>query len=652
MKNRLRKVLTIMISAVILAACGQGAPSVPPQPPLPILSSKGLELREADEAALLAEFQAEARQQVERMTSCEMAIMPMEEPLVMEATADSSSGSVQSTDTNLQEPGVDEADVIKVRGDLAYILRADGVHVVRVWPAADFGEIAHVALKGAPIGLFAVDDRVVAITSLSWGDDGFQGMEPMAYYGLEVSMLDVRDPTAPRVVRQTTINGNYVSSRRLQDRVVLIVNNAMTHVPYPYQLYRPEVDCAANMGTIRTHMQAEIDKRRLADWLPPLFNAGTGGARTVHEAGRVYVSGMRGSSVVSVVQLTIDENATRDRAATIVGSASTIYASPQAVYAAQSISPQWDAMALAASEADSTTEQTAIHVFALSGDGPAYRGTGTVPGTLLNQFAMSEYEHVLRVATTVRTPSLSNSVYTLDATHADLPVLGHVDGLGANESIYAVRFVGDHGYVVTFKKIDPLFVIDLSRPAAPAVLGELKVPGFSTYLHPIAENRLIGIGKDAEDQGNFAWFQGLKVSLFDVARTSTPTEVDHMIIGARGSDSPALYDHHAVTYDPTRNLLALPVTVTKGATAGNQFGAFDYSGVHIYRVTPDGLELTGVVRDDLAVQPATIWWSWGPQSLRTVILGDAQNDGMLFLNDTALRLYDLNSFQQQAMVSL
>lgn len=635
------RIVAIICGIVLLAGCGS-TESVQPPNPSPFIGAKGLGLQEIDEATLLAAFQDEARGQVEQMTACASSSpVPGNAPAMMDAAdASGESSGVAATGTNLQEAGVDEADVIKVHGDTAYVLRADGVHVVRVWPAAKFGELARVALKGKPIGLFVTDTHLVAITNTSWGDDGAGGSYPAEFDGVQVSVIDITTPSAPRLLRQELVSGRYVSSRRVDDRVRLVMNNAMQSIPYPYQLLTASKSCESNMAAIRTQMESGIEQRTLADWLPPVLNAGRSRQRTVHDLGRVYASGARGSSVLSLVQFAIDADGAQDSAVTVLGTASTVYASTNAVYAAQNVYLQDDDVV--------TSAQTAIHMFAFERGAPQYRGTGAVPGRLINQFAMSEHRDVLRVATT--TSGATSGVYTLDITDDDLPILGKVEGLAKGESIYAVRFAGDTGYVVTFKKIDPLFVIDLVDPRAPQLAGELKVPGFSTYLHPLEDGRLIGLGKDADDQGSFAWFEGLKLSLFDVSAPTAPAEVSHTIIGTRGSDSPALTDHHAFTYDAGRGLLALPVTVFDGEVNASQCGTFAYRGVHLYRVNESGFTLDGVIRDD-PPSTAKCWGASAGRSIaRTVIIGDAQSSGVLMLTDKRLRMHALESLARTGEV--
>ena len=156
------------------------------------------------------------------------------------------------------------------------------------------------------------------------------------------------------------------------------------------------------------------------------------------------------------------------------------------------------------------------------------------------------------------------------------------------------RFLRDS--FLAAKKADPLIALDLSDPSHPEVAGELEVPGFSTYLHPVDQTHLLAVGKDAEDMGSFAWFQGLQLSLFDVSDLSHPVQVDKVIIGSRGTDSEALHDPKALTYDSRLGLLAVPVTLYQGGTGGSDYGDFSSVGLYVYRVRPDqGFDLAGVV---------------------------------------------------------
>ena len=216
-----------------------------------------------------------------------------------------------------------------------------------------------------------------------------------------------------------------------------------------------------------------------------------------------------------------------------------------------------------------------------------------MPGRVLNQFSMDEYNGFFRIATTVWSGSPKNSVYVLDAE--SLEIVGKLEGLAVGERIYSARFVGDKCYLVTFKKVDPFFVIDLSLPHMPRVLGWLKIPGFSTYLHPINETLILGIGKETVEAktGNFAWFQGVKISLFDVSNFTNPREVSRIVIGDRGSDTPVLRNHRAFVFDKRYNLIYLPVIATKKPSGLPPYmpGSPAWQGVYVIRIAPNNLTI-------------------------------------------------------------
>ena len=193
-----------------------------------------------------------------------------------------------------------------------------------------------------------------------------------------------------------------------------------------------------------------------------------------------------------------------------------------------------------------------------------------MPGHVLNQFSMDEFEGNFRIATTVgevwRGPSIGekskNNLYVLDE---EMNTIGKLEDLAPGEKIYSARFMGARAYMVTFKKVDPLFVIDVSEPTNPKVLGKLKIPGYSDYLHPIDETHIIGVGKDTIESGygDFAWYQGMKMAIFDVSDVANPKEMHKIVIGDRGTDSYALQDHKAFLYDKEKELLVLPIMLSE-----------------------------------------------------------------------------------------
>jgi uncharacterized secreted protein with C-terminal beta-propeller domain len=220
---------------------------------------------------------------------------------------------------------------------------------------------------------------------------------------------------------------------------------------------------------------------------------------------------------------------------------------------------------------------------------------------VLNQFSMDEYDGYFRVATTTHGEKPLNNVYVLNMA---LNITGSLEGLAPGETIYSARFMGERCYVVTFRNIDPLFVIDLSNPDAPKVLGELKITGYSSYLHPYDETHIIGIGKETvAEREDFAWYQGVKISLFDVSDVNNPEVVDNVTIGHRGTDSPVLWDHKAFLFDKERNLLVIPVLEAKvdeslypGEVRPDAYGRPVWQGAYVFDISiDDGLQLRGKI---------------------------------------------------------
>ncbi len=209
---------------------------------------------------------------------------------------------------------------------------------------------------------------------------------------------------------------------------------------------------------------------------------------------------------------------------------------------------------IAASEYDSIS--TTIYRFTLSAGKVIEAGTGNVPGSILNQFSMDEYNDYFRIATnSFSSGTLSNNVYILDY---NLNTVGKLEGIAQGERIYSTRFVDEKLYMVTFKQMDPFFVIDMKNPTQPEVLGELKIPGYSTYLHYMDENNVLGFGMDTEEVNGNVQTGGFKISLFDVSNIKDPIEKDKAVIGERGTHSELLYNHKTLLYMGNKKTIWIP----------------------------------------------------------------------------------------------
>jgi uncharacterized secreted protein with C-terminal beta-propeller domain len=276
-------------------------------------------------------------------------------------------------------------------------------------------------------------------------------------------------------------------------------------------------------------------------------------------------------------------------------------------------------------EIEETT--TVIHKIGIDNGAIRYLAKGEVPGYLKNQFAMDEYGGNLRVATTsdVRTTRGQyeyNNVFVLDGTMKTIGTLTHI---AEQEKIYSTRFIGDRLYMVTFKRIDPFFVIDLSSPQNPKILGKLKVPGYSDYLHPYDSTHIIGIGKETgtNDWGGVST-KGLKLAFFDVSDVEHPRQVDKVEIGDPGSDSAALSDHRAFLFDKTKNLLVIPARVVQMIDMPEKYTSDQqriWYGAYVFGIAPEtGFVLRGTVEHGSS--GGYSWYSSPYDVKRSLYIGD------------------------------
>lgn len=300
-----------------------------------------------------------------------------------------------------------------------------------------------------------------------------------------------------------------------------------------------------------------------------------------------------------------------------------------------------------------TYEATQLHLFKLDDD-YHYLGSGVVPGRLINPFTLNYHNNHLRVATLTHYQTDSDSsatteidrglrnqasnVYVLDNS---LSIVGHAEGIGENENLYSARFVGKRGYLVTFKKVDPFFVIDLEDPTNPIVRGELKMPGYSSYLHPINENLVFGLGKDTIEatEGDFAWFQGLKLALFDVSDSENPKLVSEVIIGGRGTESQALHNHHAFSYHAQSQTLVFPIQYYSESTGSDSsHGEYQYKGAHAYKIVDDEIIAAGVFQNTTA--SSGDYYGYSSPYLRSILMGDEGWDSLYLISDQEVTHFD------------
>lgn len=490
--------------------------------------------------------------------------------------SESTSGSGTYSGTNTHEAGVDEPDIVKTDGKRIITISGDKLVVVdatsrSVTKRVDLGSGSRQRPSYGGGEMLMSGDRVLLIdnSQYTYAEPVGAGRaantavvpEPDPLTAPQLTLVDIG--AQPRVVARYTMDGAVIDSRQVGSTVRVVVRST-PHFERP--TYK-----GGSADTYAAAMAHTIQQSALEEWLPR-FAVVTETGRTT---GRVDCS-----AVARPVEYTANNMLTlltfdlakgelgTGEPLTVAADGNTVYSNGPALYVAND--QRWRETA-AASSRTSRTQRTEIYKFDTSKPGqPSFVAGGVVDGWLLNQYSMSEWGGHLRIATTgttgsqdAATSTTESSVYVLQQDGGELKKVGQVGGLGKGERIYSVRFVGPLGYVVTFRQTDPLYTVDLHDPKSPRVTGELKITGYSAYLHPAGEGRLIGIGQEATDQGRT---QGTQVSLFDVSDVAAPKRLAQYHMAAAHSE--AEYDPHAFMYWQQTGLLVVPMTkAARGSSA-------------------------------------------------------------------------------------
>jgi uncharacterized secreted protein with C-terminal beta-propeller domain len=503
--------------------------------------------------------------------------------------------------TNVQVSGVDEADIVKSDGQYLYVVSGSNVSILEAYPPENAQLLSTIAFGNETYvdGIFVNKDRLVVLCENATEVLPGSILNPVsgapyvgAYFGnvkdTFIQLYDVSNRTAPRLLTDFAMTGWYFNSRMIGDYVYVVI---------------AQPSYVANGSTI----------------LPDIYSNGS--ANLVQPTEIHYCSSSDVYYYFTTIVALNTQNATEEPTTMTVmmGDPRNMYMSPDNIYVTFS----------------TTSGETAIYRLQVQGSNVTSVAMGTVPGQEINQYSMDEYNGYFRIATTEWTsefypmvivngttinsevPAQTNSLYVLDM---NLSIVGKLENIADGENLDAALFMGDRCYLVTFISTDPLFVIDLSNPTSPAILGELNVSGYSDYLYPYDENHLIGIGKEAvaADNGNFAWYQGIKVALFDVSNVSNPVQIANYTIGDRGSDSPVLSDPKAFLFDASRDLLVIPVEVAKinqtqypEGVPASVSGTLVWQGAYVFNVTlAGGFALDGTIThgQNNGVMPDSNYW--------------------------------------------
>ncbi|TYQ17777.1 UNVERIFIED_CONTAM: putative secreted protein with C-terminal beta-propeller domain [Acetivibrio alkalicellulosi] len=519
----------------------------------------------------------------------------------------SSAGADDYSTTNVQVQGVDEADVVKTDGKFIYQVNKNRIIIARAYPYEQMkieGMLKFEDDNFSPLEIYIDENYLVVIgtyydystsSKLTFDDNR---ISILPYYNsrstVKAIVFDISNKSDITKLREVEIEGNYISSRKIGSILYLIANK---HAGGYYVEDKMEFKAPEYRDTLISDEYANIDYsdiKYFPDFVEPQY------------------------LMIAAFDIKSDDKANIN---TYLGSGHNIYASSQNLYVAVSnfnfnhrimpIGMPEEEISVPLDEAASAimpepfiisedNRTTTVYKFSLNKSDVTYLSKGEVPGTILNQFSMDESNGFFRIATTVGDmwgwgDNISrNNVYILDDT---MHITGKIENIAPGERIYSVRFMGDRGYVVTFREVDPFFVIDLKDPQNPMILGELKIPGFSDYLHPYDENHIMGFGKDTVEMSNGVFVSGMKLALFDVTDVSNPIQKFSEIIGGRGTDSELLRNHRALLFSKEKNLLAFPVTVVEeDEFFTRRYKGPDFQGAYVYNIDiENGFVLRGKI---------------------------------------------------------
>ncbi len=666
--------------------------------------------------------------------------------------------------TNIQVEGVDEADIVKNDGKYIYILSGRKLVIADAYPAEEARILSETTIEGQgdAADILLNKDRLAVfergyekMTVKTQPDDVYtisgqaESFMPSPLSAVtRISVYDISDREKPVLARSVEVSGYYYGSRMIGDYVYAVANQPAYYYGGEEPVLLPEI--TENNATEKVAAQ-DIYYFDMPDYNYNYLNIVSVNTQDDSEehSSRTYLAGSAQNMYVSTENIYVTYTIWNDiyTAENMIDEAiipvlptdvlkkveaiksSGIEASQKIEQISAAVNAYLNGLgdeekseferkvqerrAEVEEKLAKARERTAVHKIAISGGKIDYKGQGSVPGHVLNQFSMDEHNGYFRIATTTttsggfsgplettsiqeklieaedmsaavssdakttiieqptsptlpsppiasRAPTSQNNIYVLDE---NLKVVGAVEDLAPGESIYSARFMGDRAYLVTFVKIDPLFVIELSEPTEPKVLGKLKIPGYSDYLHPYDENHIIGVGKEAvgAENGDFAWYQGVKLALFDVTDPESPKEISKYEIGDRGTDSEALRDHKAFLFDRQKNLLVIPVLlaeIDKTKYAGEvplyAYGDYKWQGAYVFSLdTENGFRLKGRIthgdeNDDSLAKSGWYYYGSVAQVKRSLYMDDV----LYTISGTKIKMNDLSDLREINSVKL
>ncbi len=464
---------------------------------------------------------------------------------VMDTATNSSNEEKNYSETNTQVKGVDEADIVKTDGKNIYYVVKEyngyGIAIINVNTNEKVNKIEYDNNEIYPSEIFLYKDKLIVIGNKYQNNKTvieetettskrYLELADVAYIGNSMTTIvvyDVSDVLNIKEIRKVEIEGNYISSRMIEENIYVISSKDL------YQYY---------YGSLR---EDELQSRYLDTAISDDLICKD--YKDIY-----YFPESEESNYLNIASFNVN-NLEDANVKTFLGAGSDVYCSENNLYITKT---NWNYKMI-----EDSTAETSIYKISLNGTKLVLEAETKIPGMIINQFSLDEYNGNLRIAVTKynnnSSEDTSNNLYILDSK---LSVIGSIENMAEGEEIYSVRFMGNKGYIVTFKQVDPLFVIDLSNPINPSVVGELKIPGYSSYLHPYDENHIIGIGYNTTETSYGSTVNdGIKLSMFDVSNPTNPVEMFNTVIGDKHTNTSATYDHKAVMFSKEKNIIAIPI---------------------------------------------------------------------------------------------
>lgn len=583
------------------------------------------------------------------------------EKAISSKAKESSSPQADYSGTNVQVQGVDEADVVKTDGEYLYQVNDERIVIARIYPSNKM-EIEKIIDMGDenlyPLELYVDSERLVVIGNSNSSIPMIRPAEKKisiypprySYNTMKLIEYDIKDKENITKSREIELEGSYLSSRKIEDKLYLVSNKYFNYYRIMNSSQENDTPSYRDSAVSEEFVNIPYDKI-------------------------YYFPNCIAQNYLIVAGLDLNKPEEGVNVSTYLGGGENIYASAENLYIAltKRVAKSNDPIIYDSANPQKFApnyydRETLVHRFALNEGELVYTGKGTVPGDILNQFSMDEDNGYFRIATTKGDiwrndeKTSKNNLYILDE---DLETVGSIEDIAPGEKIYSVRFMGDKAYIVTFKTVDPLFVIDLKDPKAPKILGALKIPGYSDYLHPYDENHIIGFGKDTvevvhkDSKGNEiernAYYLGMKIAIFDVSDVSNPKEMFTEKIGDRGTGSELLNNHKALLFSKEKNLMAFPVTVMEvqgkdkntGKGSMPTYGSFTFQGAYVYNIDlENGFKLKGKISHISGEEYLKAGGSWFDSS-KNVERILYINDDLYTVSKSMIKANDINSLKQK-----